>query len=34
VDKIQYWQASDEQRAAMMAGNLLRLLAREVGGRP
>lgn len=34
VDKIQYWQASDEQRAAMMAGNLLRLLAGETGGGP
>lgn len=32
VAKIQYWQASEEQRAAIMAGNLLQLLFGE-GGR-
>ncbi|HIC88648.1 MAG TPA: amidohydrolase [Anaerolineae bacterium] len=31
VMKIQYWQVSEEQRAAIMAGNLLRLLGQSEG---
>lgn len=30
VLKVQYWQVSEEQRAAIMAGNLLRILERRV----
>ena len=32
VMKIQYWQVSEEQRARIMAGNLLHLLGRTEGG--
>jgi predicted TIM-barrel fold metal-dependent hydrolase len=34
VQKIRYWQASEEQRAAMMAGNLMELLYGEGGHQP